>query len=73
MSQEEKRKSRIILANNVKNLRTKNGYTSQELSLILGFDNSYISKVENANMNITIDKLDAIANFFNTDTRSLFQ
>lgn len=56
---------RKILAINVKKLREKAGLKKEKLSLTLGFDNSYISKLEKGNVNITIDKISKIAEFFN--------
>lgn len=69
MSQEIRR----ILALNIKNLRTKNNLKREELSLILGFDNSYISKLEKGNVNITIDKVAKIAKYFNIEFYKLFR
>ena len=54
MSQELRAK----IANNIKNLRVRKKLKKEELSLMLGFDNSYISKLEKSKINITIDKLD---------------
>ena len=45
---------RNILANNITKLRIKKKLNKEELSLILGFDNSYISKLEKSKINITI-------------------
>ncbi len=61
MSQE----ARKYIAKNVNKYRIIKGLTKEELSLILGFDNSYISKLERKNVNITIDKLEQIANVLN--------
>ena len=69
MSQEIRR----ILALNIKNLRTKNNLKREELSLILVFDNSYISKLEKGNVNITIDKVAKIAKYFNIEFYKLFR
>ena len=60
------------IAKNVKNLRISKNLKREELSLLLGFDNSYISKLEKCNINITIDKLDKIAKYFNIDIKELF-
>lgn len=60
MSQDIKK----ILAENIKKLRTKHNLRREELSLLLGFDNSYISKLEKGNVNITINKLQLIADYF---------
>ena len=72
MSQDNVLSNRIILANNVKRLRSKLKIKREELSLALGFDNSYISKLEKAKINITIDKLSVIADYFNVDLVDLF-
>lgn len=65
--------SKDILAQNVEKLRKKNKITKEKLSLILGFDNSYISKLEKGKINITIDKLDKIANFFEIESYQLLK
>ena len=73
MSQDNVLSNRIILANNVKRLRSKLKIKREELSLALGFDNSYISKLEKGKINITIDKLSIIADYFNVDLVDLFK
>ena len=55
---------RQILANNIKNLRTQKKLSREELSLTLGVDNSYISKLEKGKINITLDKIEMLANYF---------
>ena len=69
MSQDYKMK----LAQNIKKLRLSKKLTREELSLALGVDNSYISKVEKAKVNITIDRIQSIADYFNTDFLKLFR
>ena len=59
------------LAENIKKLRTKHNLRREELSLLLGFDNSYISKLEKGNVNITINKLQLIADYFNVAVSKL--
>lgn len=61
------------IATNVKFYREKKFLTHEELSLILGLDNSYISKLEKENINITIDKLAQIANYFEIDILDLLK
>jgi transcriptional regulator with XRE-family HTH domain len=73
MSQDNVLSNRIILATNVKRLRSKSKIRREELSLALGFDNSYISKLEKGKINITIDKLSIIADYFNVDLVDLFK
>ena len=65
--------SKINIANNIQKLRKKKRITKENLSLTLGFDNSYISKLENQKMNITIEKLDKIANYFEIETYKLLK
>ena len=68
MSQEIRNK----IANNVQKLRISKNLKREELSLLLGFDNSYISKLEKGKINITIDRLYKIAKYFNVDIKELF-
>lgn len=72
MSQDFLLKNRKILADNVKFLREAKQLKREELSLLLGFDNSYISKIEKLKVNITIDKISKIANYFEKDIKDLF-
>lgn len=62
-----------ILGKNVRKLRKQRGYSQEELSLNLDLDGSYIGKVENGKLNITIDKIAAIAKFFDIDVAELFK
>jgi len=62
-----------ILAGNIKKLREAKSMKREELALALGFDNSYISKVEKAKMNITIDRLIKIADYFEINFIELFK
>lgn len=57
---------RQILANNIKNLWTQKKLSREELSLVLGVDNSYVSKLEKGKINITLDKIEMLANYFET-------
>jgi len=63
--------SKVAIATNVKKLREQVKLTREKLSLILEFENSYISKLENEKVNITIKRLDKIANYFNVKTFEL--
>ncbi|MBQ8668961.1 helix-turn-helix transcriptional regulator [bacterium] len=61
------------IANNIKSLRTEKKLKREELSLLLGFDNSYISKLERGSVNITIDRLSRIAEYFAVDVSVLLK
>lgn len=65
-------KLRERLAAKIKQYRENCGYSREELSLMLGVDNSYISKLEKGRVNITIDKLEQITQIFNIDVVELF-
>jgi transcriptional regulator with XRE-family HTH domain len=64
---------RKILAKNIEKYRVSKKISREELSLILGVDNSYISKLEKANINITIDKIEQLANYFEIDVYKLLK
>ncbi len=64
---------RSIFAHNVKKYRQKSKLKREELSLALGFDNSYISKLEKEKINITIDKMELIAEYFNVPVKIFFE
>lgn len=68
MSQDLRKK----LATNIKKLREKSNLKKEKLSLLLEFDNSYISKLEKEKVNITIDKIEKIADFFEIKAKDLF-
>lgn len=64
---------RQILSNNIKKLRTQKKLSREELSLVLGVDNSYISKLEKGKINITLDKIEMLANYFDTEVYLLLK
>lgn len=68
MSQEIRKR----FATKIKKLREKSKLKKESLSLLLDFDNSYISKLEKGNINITIDRMGKIAGFFQVDIKNLF-
>ena len=67
MSQEVRNR----IAKKVQELRKSKKVKREELSLLLGFDNSYISKLEKGKINITINKLVKIAEYFDVDVKEL--
>ncbi len=64
---------RAKLADNVKKFRELKGYTREELSIMLGFDNSYISKLERKSLNITIDRVAIIAKTLGVEVYQLLE
>lgn len=61
------------LGKNLKKFRRLKGLSQEELSLELELDGSYIGKVENAKLNITIDKIIHIADYLGIDIIELFR
>ena len=61
------------IAKNVSYYRQRKKLNKETLSLALGFDNSYISKLERAAINITIDKLAKIGKFLDIDVVDLLK
>ncbi len=57
----------------LRKLRKERGVTQEEMSLSLNLDNSYIGKVENAQINITIDKIVQIADYLDVEVVDLFK
>lgn len=63
--------ARQIIAKNIKLYRTQKKITREKLSLIINRDNSYISKLERGNINIPIDVLQKIADYFEVEVKDL--
>lgn len=63
----------IKLRNNLENLRKRFGCTSKQLSELIGCDASYISKVENGRIVPPLDKIIAIADYFEIKFIELFK
>ena len=58
---------------NLRRIRKQKGFTQEELALNLDLDNSYIGKVENAQLNITLDKIILISEFLEIEPSELFK
>ncbi len=56
---------RKIVAEKIRKYRIEAGYTREQLSLMLNKDNSYISKVENLKVNLSLDMLEQIITLLN--------
>ena len=65
--------ARKIISDNIKKYRIKAGMKREELSLRLGCDNSYISKLERYKVNIPIDRIEQVANILNVNITDLFK
>lgn len=65
--------SRTAIIKNIIHLREKHNLTREQLSLLLDLDNSYIGKLEGRKINISVEILDKIAEFFHIKTEMLFK
>lgn len=73
MSQEDKCSIRCTVAKNVCKYRELRGFTREKLSLLLGYDNSYISKLEKSKVNASIDMLEHLAQILDIPYIKLFE
>ena len=73
MSQEIKISARERIAKNIQEYRMKQNIKREKLSLAIDVDNSYISKLEKCKVNITIDKIEALAEYFGIDIIDLLK
>ena len=64
---------KTVLSKNVAKYRIAKNLTKEELSLALGFENSYISKLEKCKMNITLVRLEKIAKYFEIEAYKLLK
>lgn len=65
--------SRDVLAENLKRLRQKRGFTQLEVSEESGITRPYLAKVESGSVNISIDTLDRISEVLETETWKLIK
>lgn len=68
-----KKKARNILSNNMKKFRDLLDLTQEELAYRSGLHRTYISSVERAERNISIDALEQIAKAFNIPLKKLLE
>ena len=64
---------REIISKNIRKYREDRHFSKEELSLLLEVDNSYISKLEKSKVNITIDKLEKLAQILGIEVVDLFK
>ena len=65
-------KARQILANNIVYYRVKNNWSQEYFAELLGTSSGYVSEMENAKRNISIDYIDHLANIFKIEPHELF-
>ena len=64
-------KARQILANNIVYYRIKNNWSQEYFAELLGTSSGYVSEMENAKRNISIDYIDHLASIFKIEPHEL--
>ena len=64
-------KARQILANNIVYYRVKNNWSQEYFAELLGTSSGYVSEMENAKRNISIDYIDHLAHVFKIEPLEL--
>ena len=64
--------ARKLLAQNIRVLRFKRGWTQEQVSHESGLHRTYITLIEGAKSNVGIDQLDKLAHAFGISIRELF-
>ena len=64
---------RKFIANNIKKYRKIRSLNQEQLALLIEYDNSYISKVENCKVNVPIDTLEKLAEILDIKLVNLFE
>jgi len=62
---------KIVLARNVKRLRTAAGLSQEELAARAGLHRTYISSVERGQRNVSLENIYALASALGSDPRDL--
>lgn len=65
--------SRLRIAQHVVSLRLQRGLTQQTLGELAGLHRTYIGAVERAEVNVSIDNIDRMANALSVDPSMLLQ
>lgn len=68
----DKKYFKDIYHTKLKNYREKGGYTLEEVSSAVGISTSYLSKIEQENVNVSFDILDRLAKFYGESTILFF-
>lgn len=66
-------KARKILANNIVNYRLKCGWSQEDLAEKLGTTTTYLSTLENAKRNTSIDYIEHLSNILNVQLSQLLE
>lgn len=65
--------ARILLGNRIKELRKENRLTQERLALMVGIEQSHLSRIESGSRNPSFDLLEKIAESLGTTLSELFE
>lgn len=65
--------ARKLVGLNVRRLRVERGYSQERLALDAGIDRAYVGRIERGAENVTIARLEAIANVLQVPIAVLFE
>ncbi|AVA35566.1 transcriptional regulator with XRE-family HTH domain [Cupriavidus metallidurans] len=68
----EKTYARLRVASNLRKVREKAGLSQEDLAVKAGFHRTYVSQIERAVNNATIDNICKLAEFLGVDVHELF-
>ena len=63
---------KVLVANRIREIRVKRGFSQESLALEAGLDRTYINSVENGRRNISIQSLAKITNALETSFKEFF-
>jgi len=64
--------ARKLVGLNVRRLRVERGYSQERLALDAGIDRAYVGRIERGAENVTIARLEALANVLEVPIAALF-
>ena len=65
-------KIRVLFAQNLRRLRQKKNISQEQLAEMAGLHRTYVSSVERAGRNISLDNIDKLAQALDVDIRIFF-
>lgn len=68
----EKKKLLKIIGKNIQLERQLKGLTQESFAELMGFSWSYVSKIESGIINLSVGKINEIANYLNINVSKLF-
>lgn len=61
------------IGKNIQKIRLEKGYTQETFSELMGVSWSYVAKIESGILNLSLGKINEIANYLKTDINEIFE